>query len=189
MSSRAQTFTLQLSSSAADPVGQGHFSKTLVPPIKVPYLARPFAALEGIAFSNSFTNVDAALYGNNKVVLQWNKNQADAIQKVAPYEVELIIPDGHYTVESLELEIARQAFKTASTTYIDGWQAKHPGQLSLWRFMGSMLGAHNGPVHERITDDDDDDGVEGAQSGQSKVNTVVALLRTAKRCAWHDAMQ
>ena len=35
-------------------------------------------------------------------VLQWNKSQADAIQKVAPYEVELIIPDGHYTVESLD---------------------------------------------------------------------------------------
>ena len=108
MSTRAQTFTLQLTSSAADPVGQGHYSKTLVPPIKVPYLARPFAALEGIAFSNSFTNVDAALYDNNKVVLQWNKSQADAIQKVTPYEETLIIPDGHYTVESLELEIARQ---------------------------------------------------------------------------------
>ena len=79
MSSRAQTFTLQLSSSAADPVGQGHFSKTLVPPIKVPYLARPFAALEGIAFSNSFTNVDAALYDNNKVVLQWFPTEANAI--------------------------------------------------------------------------------------------------------------
>ena len=108
MSTRAQTFTLQLTSSAADPVGQGHYSKTLVPPIKVPYLARPFAALEGIAFSNSFTNVDAALYDNNKVVLQWNKSQADAIQKVTPYEETLTIPDGHYTVESLELEIARQ---------------------------------------------------------------------------------
>ena len=70
MSARAQTFTLQLTSSAADPVGHGHYSKTLVPGIKVPYLAKPFAALEGIAFSNSFTNVDAALYDNNKVVLQ-----------------------------------------------------------------------------------------------------------------------
>ena len=28
-------------------------------------------------------------------------------QKVAPYEETLTIPDGHYTVESLELEIAR----------------------------------------------------------------------------------
>ena len=90
MSTRAQTFTLQLTSSAADAVGQGHFSKTLMPPIKVPYLARPFAALEGIAFSNSFTNVDAALYGNNKVVLQWNKSQADARRiEAIPHPVQM----------------------------------------------------------------------------------------------------
>ena len=38
-----------------------------------------------------------------------------------------------------------------------------------------MSRAHNGPVHEQITDDDDDDGVEGAQSGENEVNTVVAL--------------
>ena len=61
-------------------------------------LTRPKCESRG----NSFTNVDAALYDNNKVVLQWNKSQADAIQTVAPYEETLIIPDGHYTVESLE---------------------------------------------------------------------------------------
>ena len=137
MSQAAQTFTLQLSSAAAATMGSGHYKQILQPGIKVPYLARPWAALESMAFSNSFCNVDVALYNNNKVVLSYTPDPAEPAVTVT-----LSVPDGNYSIESLELELARQAYATAQTGYID----PNPGSTMLWDFMQATTAAHSDGV-------------------------------------------
>jgi hypothetical protein len=71
MAAAAQTFTIQLNSSAAERTSESEerYQIALTPAIEVPYLAQPRAQLESLAFSNSFTNVSAHL-DNNKIALQ-----------------------------------------------------------------------------------------------------------------------
>ena len=61
--------------------------------------------LEQLAFTNCFSNIDKARYGNQSLTLTWNPY----VEQAAPYTpqrqqktVTLEIPDGHYTIDTLE---------------------------------------------------------------------------------------
>ena len=60
MSQVAASHIIQLNSATAQKRTNEHYVMALEPTISVPYLAKPRAQLEGLSFSNSFTNVDAA---------------------------------------------------------------------------------------------------------------------------------
>ena len=121
MAAAAQTFTIQLNSSAAERTSESEerYQIALTPAIEVPYLAQPRAQLESLAFSNSFTNVSAHL-DNNKIALQlaYTKTAPDASGNyvleatLTDKRYELTIPDGHYDAAGLEEEMARQAYLT-----------------------------------------------------------------------------
>ena len=70
----AQTFTFQLSTKTAEKTGGNveQYRLQLTPSVNVPFTAQPRCQLEQLAFTNTVTNVDAALYGNNTIVFKWN---------------------------------------------------------------------------------------------------------------------
>ena len=72
---------------------------------RCPFMARPRCMLEQLAFTNCFSNIDKARYGNQSLTLTWNPY----VEQAAPYTpqrqqktVTLEIPDGHYTIDTLE---------------------------------------------------------------------------------------
>ena len=103
----AQTYTLQLNSATAQKTSDlnEEYRLQLTPPIACPFMARPRCMLEQLAFTNCFSNIDKARYGNQSLTLTWNPY----VEQAAPYTpqrqqktVTVEIPDGHYTIDTLE---------------------------------------------------------------------------------------
>ena len=155
MAAAAQTFTIQLNSSAAERTSESEerYQIALTPAIEVPYLAQPRAQLESLAFSNSFTNVSAHL-DNNKIALQlaYTKTAPDASGNyvleatLTDKRYELTIPDGHYDAAGLEEEMARQAYLThkASDKVVASHAAYEPPSAitpdtSLWADLNVLV--------------------------------------------------
>ena len=82
----AQTFTFQLSTKTAEKTGLNveQYRLQLTPSVNVPFTAQPRCQLEQLAFTNTVTNVDAALYGNNTIVFKWNPFVTEAIESGLP---------------------------------------------------------------------------------------------------------
>ena len=118
METVAQTFTFQLDSEAADANGDGSFTTTLNPALALPPLARPRAACTNVSFENSIANVSAAKYGNHIVNLEW----LSGIDEIGAYKypvystAQLVVPDGVYSLASLELELNKLAYATGYPT-------------------------------------------------------------------------
>eukprot|EP01043_Picozoa_sp_COSAG02_P026800 COSAG02_NODE_1554_length_11948_cov_41.539455_6_plen_212_part_00 len=53
-------------------VGVEQYRLQLEPGVQVPFTAQPQCQLEQLAFTMTVTNVDAALYNNNKIVFEWD---------------------------------------------------------------------------------------------------------------------
>ena len=155
MAAAAQTFTIQLNSSAAErtSASEERYQIALTPASEVPYLAQPRAQLESLAFSNSFTNVSAHL-DNNKIALQlaYTKTAPDASGNyvleatLTDKRYELTIPDGHYDAAGLEEEMARQAYLThkASDKVVASHAAYEPPSAitpdtSLWADLNVLV--------------------------------------------------
>ena len=120
----ARTFTLQLNSATAEKptAGAEQYRLALTPPIEVPYLARPRVRLEQFCFTNAATNLDVALYGNTSITFQWNPfithhppnpNTGPAYPALTrhPKTKTIVIPDGHYSLASLEETVARMLYR------------------------------------------------------------------------------
>ena len=121
----AKSFTFQLSSKHAEKTGSGveQFRLALEPGISVPFTAQPRCALEQLAFTQTVTNVDAALYGNNTIVFEWDPFytlRAPGGGTLRRYSTEhggkskryeMTIPDGTYSLQDLELFIARELYQ------------------------------------------------------------------------------
>eukprot|EP01044_Picomonas_judraskeda_P016097 COSAG03_NODE_2804_length_2442_cov_60.166880_3_plen_141_part_00 len=109
----AQTYTLQLNSATAQKTSDlnEEYRLQLTPPIACPFMARPRCMLEQLAFTNCFSNIDKARYGNQSLTLTWNPY----VEQASPYTPQRVqktvtveIPDGHYTIDTLEhLDAAR----------------------------------------------------------------------------------
>ena len=148
MAAAAQSYTLQLSSALSDQVTAEHYLKDLEPAISVPYLAQPRAQLEQLAFVNSFTNVDSDRYNNNKVTLAWRTapHTHDGADKTAPSAwntYTMTLDDGHYTLPSLELHMAKKLYEdTLQVTSFNNDIAQYaPGKGSLWGDMDAYTRA------------------------------------------------
>jgi hypothetical protein len=112
----ARTYTLQLNSATAQKTSDlnEEYRLQLTPPIACPFMARPRCMLEQLAFTNCFSNIDKARYGNQSLTLTWNPY----VEQAAPYTpqrhqktVTVEIPDGHYTIDTLEQVIAEELYK------------------------------------------------------------------------------
>ena len=148
MAAAAHSYTLQLSSALSDQVTAEHYLKDLEPAISVPYLAQPRAQLEQLAFVNSFTNVDSDRYKNNKVILAWRTapHTHDGADKTAPSAwntYTMTLDDGHYTLPSLELHMAKKLYEdTLQVTSFNNDIAQYaPGKGSLWGDMDAYTRA------------------------------------------------
>ncbi len=135
----AQAYTFQLSSKAAEKTGGNveQYRLQLEPGINVPFTAQCRCQLEQLAFAMTITNVDAALYNNNKIVFEWdpfisdrsdsdsyNVNTLRYSQGVgagSPKRFELTVPDGTYSLEDLENFVARELYqKTNAVNHYSG---------------------------------------------------------------------
>eukprot|EP01043_Picozoa_sp_COSAG02_P015555 COSAG02_NODE_665_length_18739_cov_9.192918_7_plen_503_part_00 len=144
MATGAASITLQLNSSTATATSEGSYRLDLEPPISVPYLAAPRAALTDMAFVNTGLNVSEK-FSNNKVTIQLSYISSDTHggqhQTVASLsrnkEYSITIPDGHYSVDSLETEIARQMYKSAGTNI--GEIKRITPTTTLWQDMNMLV--------------------------------------------------
>ena len=77
----AQTFTFQLSSAKAERTADNteQYRLQLEPAVSVPYTAQPSVQLEQLAFQQTVANVDARLYGNEKIMFEWRLAVTEAI--------------------------------------------------------------------------------------------------------------
>ena len=136
MASGVQSITLQLNSATVQPPRHLRDRTGLLcleTPIRIPYLAEPQAQLTDMAFVNCQVNI-AEKFKNNVVEFQLayigdlihvrsrtlaqlshlhqvqeRRWQAMSVDKTHT----LTVPDGHYSLPSLELELARIAYKAA----------------------------------------------------------------------------
>jgi hypothetical protein len=127
MASQGRTIVLQLSSKKTKDESNlretepGQFSLTLNPQIRVPFYANPKVALYNLSFTNSFKNVSRIELKNATLrVLARDLTGLSAgppdgsggyITTVAAppnNPLEIIIPDGNYTLSEIEIEIAKQ---------------------------------------------------------------------------------
>ena len=121
----AQTFTFQLSTKTAEKTGGNveQYRLQLTPSVNVPFTAQPRCQLEQLAFTNTVTNVDAALYGNNTIVFKWNPFVTEAIESGLPgyagtrnaKTYTMTVPDGTYSLPDLEEYIARELYEKTNT--------------------------------------------------------------------------
>lgn len=118
----AQMYTFQLDSEAAEKVNDGHYKVTLTPSLELPLLAQPQAMVRSVVFSNSFANVQSTLYRNATVDVEWHPDPSASGTNPPGSSVvataTLTIPDGYYTLEALQLELARQVFATQMDDYV-----------------------------------------------------------------------
>ena len=127
----ASTFTLQLNSATAEKpsAGSEQYRLALTPPIDVPYLARPRVQLEQLCFTNASTNLDVTLYGNTSITFTWNPfiaNMDASPQLVRKSKTKtIVIPDGHYSLASLEETIARILYRDPGLPADAGYPPAH----------------------------------------------------------------
>ena len=112
----AQTYTLQLNSATAQKTSDlnEEYRLQLTPPIACPFMARPRCMLEQLAFTNCFSNIDKARYGNQSLTLTWNPYYEQASPYTPQRQAKTVtveIPDGHYTIDTLEQVIAEELYK------------------------------------------------------------------------------
>ena len=118
----AQTYTLQLNSATAQKTSDlnEEYRLQLTPPIACPFMARPRCMLEQLAFSNCFSNIDKARYGNQSLApgtegamfTQWAMKQrqrekahrgASAEQQILANTGVLPPPPGYHYMSTGEL--------------------------------------------------------------------------------------
>ena len=126
----AQTFTFQLSTKTAEKTGNNveQYRLQLTPSINVPFTAQPRCQLEQLAFTNTVTNVDAALYGNNTIVFKWNPFVTEAYETgLSGYAgtrhaktYTMTVPDGTYSLSELEEYIARNLYENTNVKGTSG---------------------------------------------------------------------
>lgn len=142
MSQGAASFTIQLNSATSEKRTGEHYVRQLDPPITIPYLARPRAMLEGLSFSNSFSNVDST-FDNNKVRLAWYGHTVGTGAESAWRNMELTVDTGYYDIASLEAALARKlkAASTGTPTYSYDKQTETLGS-NLWDTMDTYCSAN-----------------------------------------------
>jgi hypothetical protein len=129
----AQMYTFQLDSEAAEKVNDGHYKVSLSPSLQLPLLAEPQAMVRSVVFSNSFANVQSKLYQNATIDVEWHPNASasgtDPVGSSVTATATLTIPDGYYTLEALQLELARQVFATQMSDYVPSRGANNNGPI------------------------------------------------------------
>ena len=142
MSQGAASFTIQLNSATSEKAAGEHYIRRLDPPIRVPYLANPRAMLEGLSFSNTFSNVDTT-YGNNKVKLAWYSHTVGTRVEGGWKNMELTVDTGYYDLPSLEAALARKmkAASVGAPTYSFDKQTETIGS-NLWDTMDTYCAAN-----------------------------------------------
>jgi hypothetical protein len=139
---------IQLNSATAEKSTGEHYVMALQPAISIPYLAKPRAQLEGLSFSNSFTNVDAASLDNTTVKLVYYESTPGTGADSAYKTLDLTIDGGYYNltdgIGSLEAALAKKLEEAATTTSYS--YEKHTETLgsSLWDTMNVYAGASPG---------------------------------------------
>jgi len=150
MASAAQSITLQLNSATATATSEGAYRLALEPPIDIPYLSEPRASLSDMAFVNTAINVSRKI-GNNTVDIELVYFKSiKASVTVPPLErhdlkakktYTIVIPDGHYSVTTLETAIAKQVYTMAAKTGDVAASYRVDDTSSLWQDM-SLLCRH-----------------------------------------------
>jgi hypothetical protein len=145
----AQMYTFQLDSEAAEKVNDGHYKVSLSPSLQLPLLAEPQAMVRSVVFSNSFANVQSRLYQNATVDVEWHPDASasgsDPVGSSVTATATLTIPNGYYTLEALQLELARQVFATQMSDYkpdqatpiVD--PTTHEDMNRLWHYMNKYV--------------------------------------------------
>ena len=148
MAQAGASHIIQLNSATAEKRTNEHYVMALEPAISVPYLAKPRAQLDGLSFSNSFTNVDAASLDNHTVKLVYYES-TPGTGVDSPYKtLDLTIDDGFYSltdgIGSLEAALAKK-LEAAATTSSYSYE-KHTETLgsSLWDTMNVYSSANAG---------------------------------------------
>ncbi|MGZ0214141.1 MAG: hypothetical protein ACKVI4_16815 [Actinomycetales bacterium] len=164
----AQTYTLQLNSATAEKTSSTNeeYRLQLTPPISCPFMAAPRTMLESLAFTNCFSNIDKERYGNQSLTLKWNPYYEQA----SPYTpqrtektVTVEIPDGHYTIDTLEQVVAEVLYKETHNGTPAITQAS-----TLWDDMNVLAGLKPSPADLPFTL-----AGSGAQHGDSLAVTVL----------------
>jgi hypothetical protein len=121
-SNRDQMYTFQLDSEAAERVNDGHYKVVLNPQLELPLLAEPQAMVRSVVFSNTAANVQKKLYNNASVELEWHPDVtasgANPPGSDTTATCTLEIPNGYYDLPMLQLELARQMYRTAQSSYV-----------------------------------------------------------------------
>ena len=142
MAQGAASYTIQLNSATAEKRTGEHYVTSLDPGIRIPYLARPRAMLEGLSFSNQFANVDSIL-DNKTVKLAWKSHVVGTGAESDFKNLTLTVDDGYYDIPGVEAELARK-LKQASAdapTYSHDKQTVTVGS-NLWDTMNTYASAN-----------------------------------------------
>ena len=144
MATAAQSFTIQLNSASSEKLHKEHYVRTLEPAIGVPYLAKPRAQLEHLAFANSFSNVNSGILKNGVLKLAYKTYDLGATTETW-HNVTLTLDDGYFTLPSLEAAIADKLYATHEKSNTIG--------SNLWDTMNHMSTANAGYTIADPTDE------------------------------------
>ena len=142
MAQAAGSITIQLNSATAEKGTGEHYVMPLDPPIRIPYLARPRAQLEGLCFSNVFPNLSAAI-GNNTLKLVWYSHKVGQADETDWQTMTIVLGDGFYDIPRLESELAKQIRAQSTSTYTYETHKETLG-ASLWSTMNTYCAANPG---------------------------------------------
>lgn len=139
MAQGSKSFTTQIDSATSQKVNDEHYVMQLNPSIDIPYLAKPRAQLESLAFTNSFGNLDAQ-EKNNVLKLGWHSH---VIGSPTPMwkTADIALDSCQYDIPSLEVNIAKKIKALSDKTPTLG--------SDLWTTMDTYCGA-NATSLERV---------------------------------------
>ena len=109
--SRHVTIPFHVSSQAARNKGNNRFEIPLDPPLDIGHTAHPTVYLNNLSFTNTFANVDKALYDNADLVVKLHRTLGSG----SPLTIS--IPTGNYTLSQLEVAINTQLYSVESGSY------------------------------------------------------------------------
>lgn len=135
MSQGAKSHTIQIDSATAEKVNDEHYKLSLSPSIDVPYLAKPRAQLESLAFTNSFGNLDGTDLKNNILKLGWYSHAVGDATPPKWQTTDVTLDSGQYDIAMLEQSIAKK-IKSLSHTPTFG--------TDLWTTMDTYCSANAG---------------------------------------------
>jgi hypothetical protein len=107
--SRRVTIPFHVSSEAADDKGSGVFQVKLTPELQVGHTAHPTVYLNNLSFTNTFANIDKALYDNADLQLQIFQGSDPT-----PTQVSIALDAGNYSLSELEVAIAEKLYAPGS---------------------------------------------------------------------------